>query len=77
MISPDTPPKIIELKKMKIESPESPDSAKMTAREMGYGELVEKYKHYMRSSKQYESLYNEYLEKFILSERQNQILLAK
>ena len=52
MISPDTPPKIIELKNMKVESsPESPDSAKMTTREMGYGELVEKYKHYMRSSK--------------------------
>lgn len=44
---------------------------------MGYGELEEKYKHYVRTSQQYERLYGEYLEKYILSQRECQLLMFK
>ena len=38
-------------------------------REMGYAEIEEKFQHYKKTADRYEKLYGEYLEKFILSER--------
>ena len=62
----DTPPRMIELTALTPTKNASPvkDIADMT-----HNELVERYKQFKRSSEQYERLYNEYLEKFILSER--------
>lgn len=44
---------------------------------MGFYELEEKYRHYKRTSGQYEALYAEYLEKFILCDRDKQMLTHK
>lgn len=48
-----------------------------TTREMGFYELEEKYLHFKRAATQYEKLYGEYLEKFILCERDKQVLIHK
>ena len=48
-----------------------------TTREMGFYELEEKYLHFKRAATQYEKLYGEYLEKFILCERDKQLLIHK
>lgn len=45
--------------------------------DMGFYELEEKYLHYKRTSGQYEALYVEYLEKFILCERDKKMLIHK
>lgn len=56
LLNQATPPnaKVIEMKALKIESSpqeSSPEAdGKITTREMGYGELEEKYKHYMRTT---------------------------
>ena len=46
-------------------------------REMGFYELEEKYMHYKSVADQYEKLYSEFLEKYILSERDNKLLVYK
>ena len=63
----------IELKKL------NPAKAgvKKETHEMGFYELEEKYNHYRKVAEQYEKLYGEYLEKFILSERDNKLLVFK
>jgi len=45
--------------------------------DMGFYELEEKYLHYKRTSGQYEGLYVEYLEKFILCDRDKKLLIHK
>jgi hypothetical protein len=45
--------------------------------DMGFYELEEKYLHYKRTSGQYEALYVEYLEKFILCDRDKKLLIHK
>ena len=45
--------------------------------DMGFYELEEKYLHYKRTSAQYEALYSEYLEKFILCDRDRKMLTHK
>jgi len=44
---------------------------------MSYFELEEKYFHYKKTSGQYESLYGEYLEKYMVSERDRKLLIYK
>jgi hypothetical protein len=44
---------------------------------MGYYELEAKYLHYFDSSRQYEKLYGEYLEKYILLKREQELLIYK
>ena len=46
-----------------------------TNREMGYQELEEKYNHYRKTANQYEKLYGQYLEKFILAEKERVLLV--
>lgn len=50
---------------------------KKETHEMGFYELEEKYNHYRKVAEQYEKLYGEYLEKYILSERDNKLLVFK
>lgn len=44
---------------------------------MSYYELEEKFFHYRKTSTQYETLYGEYLEKYIISERDRKLLIYK
>lgn len=45
--------------------------------DMNKFELEEKYHHYKRTSEQYEKLYAEYLEKFILTKREKEMLIFR
>lgn len=64
---------VIEMGKMR-ESCLSGQSDFKTNREMGYQELEEKYNHYRKTAHQYEKLYGQYLEKFIVAEKERVIL---
>ena len=70
----DTPPRMIELTTF---TPNKNSSPVKEIADMTHGELVERYKQFKRTSEQYERLYNEYLEKFILAERENKLLVHK
>lgn len=45
-----------------------------TNREMSYPELEEKYNHFRKTAHQYEKLYGQYLEKFIIAEKERVVL---
>jgi hypothetical protein len=57
-------------------SPSNKDS-RVTLREMGYAEIEEKLNIYKNTSERYEKLYGEYLEKYVISERDKQLLIYK
>jgi hypothetical protein len=44
---------------------------------MGYAEIEEKLNIYKNTSERYEKLYGEYLEKYVISERDKQLLIYK
>jgi hypothetical protein len=67
----------LELKKLHTRQNGSPLMTRKETREMGFYELEEKYMHYKSVADQYEKLYSEFLEKYILSERDNKLLIYK
>jgi hypothetical protein len=67
----------LELKKLSSNALSASAIGRKETREMGFYELEEKYMHFKKVAEQYEKLYGEFLEKYILSERDNKQLIYK
>ena len=69
MYDSDDEPKDLQKKEIELKNFEKSN--------MSYFELEEKFFHYKKTSSQYEALYGEYLEKYIISERDRKLLIYK